>query len=102
MRKLAAVLVCGGLMGIATTAFAHDAKTDMKMDFKAMDANGDGMISKEEFMKFHETMFDKMKKNTAGMVDMKEMQMMHHNMEMKHKRKPAAKHDAMNKDEMAK
>ena len=38
---------------------------------KAMDTNGDGMISKEEFMKWHETRFDRMTKN--GMVSMKEL-----------------------------
>lgn len=101
MRKLATVLVCG-LMGAAATAFAHEAKPDMKMDFKAMDANGDGMISKDEFMKFHEMMFEKMKKNSAGMVDMKEMEMMHHDMEMMHKGKPMRKDDKMKKDGMAK
>lgn len=48
----------------------------MKMDMKMMDMNGDGMISKEEFMKYHESMFDKMKKDSNGMVSMKDMHMM--------------------------
>ena len=60
---------------------------DMKMDMKMMDTNGDGMISKEEFMKYHEMMFDKMKKNKSGMVDMKAMEMMHHEMGGKQKGK---------------
>ena len=46
------------------------------MDMKAMDTNGDGMISKEEFMAYHEAMYDHMKKNKDGMVDMKDMGMM--------------------------
>ena len=41
---------------------------DMKM-MKMMDTNGDGMVSKEEFMKYHEKMFDMMDKNKDGMVD---------------------------------
>jgi hypothetical protein len=49
---------------------------DMGMHMKMMDVNGDGMISKEEFMKFHESMFDKMKKDSNGMVSMKDMRMM--------------------------
>lgn len=81
------------------------AMDDMKMDkstsIKMMDTNGDGMISKEEFMKHHEMMFEKMKKNSAGMVDMKEMEMMHKNMTMMHKGKPMGKDD-MKKGAMAK
>ena len=51
-----------------------------KMEMETMDTNKDGMISKEEFMTFHEAMYDSMKKNKDGMVDMKEMKMMHHHM----------------------
>ena len=48
------------------------------MEMKSMDTNKDGMISKEEFMAFHEAKFDAMKKNKDGMVDVKDMSMMHH------------------------
>ncbi len=47
-------------------------KCDAKI--KMMDTNGDGMISKEEYMAYHEQMFDKMKQ-TNGMVNMKDMHM---------------------------
>ncbi len=50
---------------------------------KMMDTNKDGMISKDEFMKHHEMMWDKMKKNSAGSVDMKDMEAMHKEMMMK-------------------
>lgn len=40
---------------------------------KKMDANSDGMLSKNEFMTGHEQMFDMMK-NKDGVVDMKNMQ----------------------------
>ena len=50
--------------------------TNMQMHIKMMDANGDGLISKEEFMKYHESMFDKMKKDSNGMVSLKDMPMM--------------------------
>lgn len=39
-----------------------------------MDANSDGMISKEEFMKAHEAMFDQMK-GSNGMISLRDMQM---------------------------
>lgn len=53
------------------------------MDMKMMDSNNDGMISKEEFMKHHESMYDKMKKGSNGMVSTKDMQMMMDDMMMK-------------------
>lgn len=36
------------------------------------DANGDGVLSRDEFMKFHETVFDRMK-NKDGVIDLKSM-----------------------------
>jgi len=47
---------------------------------RPLDTNHDGMISKKEFMKYHEDMWAKMKKNKSGMVDMKDMEMMHGSM----------------------
>lgn len=43
-----------------------------KMSMKMMDTNNDGMISKDEFMTYHEAMFDNMKQ-TDGMVNIKDM-----------------------------
>lgn len=51
----------------------HGKMNHMMMDMGKMDVNKDGSVSKDEFMKFHEEMFDMMK-NKDGMVDMKEMQ----------------------------
>jgi len=39
-----------------------------------MDTNGDGMLSKEEFMKGHEAMFDRMK-GPNGMISLRDMEM---------------------------
>ena len=48
------------------------------MELRAMDTNKDGMISKQEFMAFHEARFDAMKKNEDDLVDVKDMHPMHH------------------------
>ena len=100
--SLAIALLIVGTSAQAMDDMKMDKPMDMKMAMKMMDANNDGMISKEEFMKHHEMMFDKMKKNKAGMVDMKDMEMMHHNMAMMHKGKAMGKDGMMKKDEMAK
>ncbi len=68
MKKLFSILL--------GTAFAGMAM-GMDMDMKMMDTNKDGMISKQEFMKHHEAMWEKMKKDKMGMVDVKEMERMH-------------------------
>ena len=39
---------------------------------KSMDANGDGMVSKDEYMKFYEQKFDAMDKNKDRMVSQEE------------------------------
>ena len=51
---------------------------------RRLDKNGDGKISKEEFMAYHQKMWDSMKKDSNGMVDAKSM-MMHHDSMMKGK-----------------
>lgn len=48
----------------------------------AVDMNKDGKISKEEFMKHHEAMFDKKDVNKDGFIDREEM---HRMMEHMHK-----------------
>jgi hypothetical protein len=84
----AAILIAASGSALAN----HHLKGEGGM--KMVDANKDGMISKDEFMKHHEMMWDKMKKNSAGSVDMKDMEAMHKEM--------AAKHKDMMKDEKKK
>lgn len=50
----------------------HGKMPMMAMHMAQMDTNNDGLASKEEFMKFHEQMFDMMK-NRDGVIDLKEM-----------------------------
>ena len=84
-----AVLLAASLSGCAqdgmmTRQGSMQGATSMKggTDMKMMDTNNDAMISKEEFMKHHEGMYDKMKKGSNGMVSVKDMQMMMHDMMM--------------------
>ena len=95
MKKLLLVLGTTAIVGISLSAFAADDMKQSKgmMMMKMMDSNSDGMISKVEFVKHHEKMYDEMKKNKDGMVDMKDMQMMNDGMMKDH---------SMMKDKMAK
>jgi hypothetical protein len=82
MHRLLYIFVATGLASIGISAAAMDdmKPQGMMMEMKAMDTNHDGMISKKEFMKFHEEMWAKMKKNKSGMVDIKDMEQMHNDM----------------------
>ncbi len=89
----------------ATTVLATDAKEnshhhqsgqaighgDMKVDhhcphkMSSADQNKDGKISKEEFMKHHEAMFDKKDTNKDGLLDDTEIRHMHKHKHDQHK-----------------
>ena len=73
---LAAVLAAAGIAAAQGTPAQHavDMKGMHDHMMKGMDANGDGKISKDEFMRFHEAMFDKMK-GQDGTIAVKDMQM---------------------------
>lgn len=94
MKNFTISLMTGALLCVSSGAFAAShsaappapmsadgAKPMAPMDkggkhaamMKEMDANGDGMISKDEFMKYHEKMFDALPKNKDGLVDLKAM-----------------------------
>jgi hypothetical protein len=79
MKKLllattTAILASASLITIA----ADDMKSGKGMMhgnmMQKMDTDGDGMLSKEEFMKGHETMFDRMK-GENGKIAMNDMPM---------------------------
>jgi hypothetical protein len=106
MRKLAFVVMATVLAGTACSGMgqrdpssAHHGSemTSGKMKpghhrgmgkmMQRMDANGDGMLSKEEFMAAHEAMFDRMK-GPDGMISLKDMQMRgHHQRNRNHEMK---------------
>jgi len=97
MRQIPVILAVAMLFSTSSALAMDDMKMGQPMDMasmmKMMDTNHDSMVSKEEFMKHHEMMFEKMKKNKMGMVDMKDMPMM--NMGM-------SKDMKMTKDQMKK
>jgi hypothetical protein len=103
MNRISLSVVIALLAVSGASMAAHHEKADMGMEkMKMMDTNGDGMISKDEFMKAHEAMYAQMKKNQAGMVDIKDMHMMmQKKMDKMHKDMPMGHHDKM-KDGMHK
>jgi hypothetical protein len=106
MNKFTSTLVAAALMCTTSFAFANDGmKHDgMHSGMAAMDTNGDGMISKDEFMNFHQAQWDKMPKNKDGMVIMKDMEKMHRDMRCQpcENSRTMMKHDGMMKDDHAK
>jgi hypothetical protein len=79
MKKLT-VLSAAILLAASSAAFADHHMKGEAHSMKMLDTNKDGMISKEEFTKHHEMMWDNLKKNSAGMVDVKELEAMHKKM----------------------
>jgi len=68
MRRLLVFLAAATLTRIS---FAQDQPADfprgaMHFSANAMDANGDGMISRDEFMKYHEGVWDEATKDSGG------------------------------------
>lgn len=86
MKSSILAVIGTALLGLSFASVADDSMMNhdqmMTMMIKDMDTNGDGKISKEEFMAYHEKMWTKMKKDSNGMVDAKSMmmQMMHNGM----------------------
>jgi hypothetical protein len=85
MRKSIAILFGAALVGMSGSAIAQTtapsttapstikeerATVKKEMQMKAMDVNHDGMISHDEFMKYHETVWQKVKRNAKGLAVM--------------------------------
>ena len=87
MNVLKTTLVMVALLAAPTFTFAHEGKGhegDMHAHMKAMDINGDGVISRDEFMKAHEAKWNEMPKDKTGGVSVADMEKMHHEMHEQH------------------
>lgn len=77
----AAILSASATIGAQTSTMSKESGTMSKqkdtmqnqIDFKAMDVNSDGMISREEYVGYYGTRFDGMKRTDKGMVMMQDM-----------------------------
>ena len=88
MRKSIAILCGAALIGMTGQAVAQSTmKEDKPMAkpaaaqkpgrFATMDTNNDGMVSRDEFMKYHEGMWTKMKRNDKDMAMMYDVEGMY-------------------------
>jgi len=84
MKKSSLAIATFAVLLSGCTAIASEGKTEsgskqhgkgmmMMGGMSKMDANNDGVISREEFMKSHEMMFDHMK-NKDGVIEAKKME----------------------------
>src|SRR5688572_775195 len=82
MKKLMAALCSTALMSAGGVALAQTTSKDAmtgstagkSMDFKKMDANNDGWVSREEYLGFYGTRYDSMKRNEKGWVSWSDME----------------------------
>jgi hypothetical protein len=68
MKRLLCILLGTALAG-AAVAQTREQSAQMekeRMHMRAMDTNSDGMVTREEFMKFHESMWNKTKRDKQG------------------------------------
>ena len=82
MNKIIYSLCAAGLMSASfSAAAALDSTTNSStssskgsssssVDWSVMDTNGDGLISRDEFMSYQERSYDGMQKNSSGMYEL--------------------------------
>jgi hypothetical protein len=82
MKRLMAALCSTALMTAGGVALAQTSSKEAttgstagkSMDFKKMDANNDGWVTREEYLGFYGTRYDSMKRNDKGMVSWSDME----------------------------
>jgi len=65
---------CGSSMKTQEGKCGGSKKMEGKCGMSRMDADGDGNVSKDEFMQGHEAMFNNIDQNADGMIDQSESQ----------------------------
>lgn len=77
-RTLTTIMLATAGTAVSSATYAFEDGRDFKAlaehIMKKMDANKDGMMSKEEFMKMVSEKFDKMDVKKAGKMDMKQFE----------------------------
>lgn len=80
-RVFSTVLIVGLLLGVSGLAFAQDEKAPPERSaqgFKAMDANGDGKLTKEEYLdrarQLAEKRWAKLDVNKRGFITVEDLQ----------------------------
>ena len=63
------IMLAEGKCGEGKCGASNDKGAEGKCGMARMDADGDGNVSREEFMKGHEAMFDKIDTNGDGVID---------------------------------
>ncbi len=66
----------GAMSTTAAGATMSSGGMAQDMEFKMMDANGDGWVSRDEYVRFYGMRHDRMKRNDKGMVSWQDMQAM--------------------------
>ena len=56
----------------AATASSKEAQQSQLVALTAMDANLDGLVSRQEYMSHYEGLYGKIKKDSAGMISLKD------------------------------
>ena len=81
MRTLIAVLVGTAMLALGGQTIAQSTAKDKLVTtqervgiFRSADVNKDGMLSREEFMKFHEAAWERTKRNASGMAMMADVE----------------------------
>lgn len=84
-KKLLSVFFGAAILGASAAAGAQTSSKpgesgssptiQNQIDFKLMDKNADGMITRDEYMAYYGSRFDRMKRNDKGMVMMDDMRM---------------------------
>jgi hypothetical protein len=86
-KKLISIVMGAAILGASAAAVAQtttapksgdtmpsqSATTQYQVDFKVMDTNADGMITREEYVAYYGGRFERMKRNDKGMVMMNDM-----------------------------
>jgi len=63
------IMLAEGKCGEGKCGASNDKGAEGKCGMARMDADGDGKVTREEFMKGHEAMFDKIDTNGDGVID---------------------------------